>query len=683
MEDIIVKLSKKSYLDGINEFKKEGWTFFVGLSATDEEKFISSLKIAGFKEDIYERYELENSQIFGGWNCIIFYKNGLMKKAVDEILRITAPAREKEGDKEEGIKMVPPKPLVDFSEYDHFFENTHSHLPFFETLKQDMGLKGDAYYVITKELLYAIESLKQNTIAFKVGTTAADNRIHLLEFIRSGRGKGVQRSELEKYNRGDYDSVVHVPFTRLNMEQLIGRITTEGKGKNKRIVEVRGYLNYKCCVIDECADLLLESEKSDSGLMVELRNATEVYGNNLVNKKLTAENIMRYYPEMRLVLFSHPIKLMPRFFDRGLARRVFATQIANEPISINAAWESLFEESKGDQIKEYLNKNIKVEGFAFDDEAKQELKEWIVVWAHFTVRHANQKVRLLGQWHLTSFKVQMLRLIAILAGIKGESIITRKTIAQASLDFVHFMLKTYEVFANEGTVGLSRDIWRTEDQAAAMFFERLWYNGATSEENTKISIDEAQTILADLAGLNDRQARAYFAKLVEGGLIGRKQGFQSSKAWLAFIPQIEGICDLDENVEELKVFLERKINQYELHNTNKINNNIDGGHGGNGGNVQSHIDILYTRNHNTNKINNNIYNINNITNEITNNTKYQEGTQNATITTMTQFQQPSTPIPSCSKCHATNKTLVHDPTGSGELICVDCLNGYQSRNDEE
>jgi hypothetical protein len=54
-------------------------------------------------------------------------------------------------DKEIEENDVPNLALVDFSEYEHLFENTHSHLPAFDLINSELGLKGKEYYYSHKE----------------------------------------------------------------------------------------------------------------------------------------------------------------------------------------------------------------------------------------------------------------------------------------------------------------------------------------------------------------------------------------------------------------------------------------------------------------------------------------------------------------------------------------------------
>lgn len=454
---------------------------------------------------------------------------------------------------------VPLKALVDFTPLMGLFEDTHEHLPAFDIIDAELQLKGDAYYPIKKAMCYLVESLRQPTYKFPVGSEEGDNRMNILEMVSGGRGKGQQRKLVQQYNSGEYQRVPVFQPTRTHAEQLIGKIVHS----KKETREERGFFGYKGLIVDEGQTFVCEENPMFAALMLDFRNAMEVYGKNTVEKKLTAENLMRYDPETRFLFLMHPVKLPALFFDHGTARRLLAFKIDVQPIPMSASFASLITPKPVKRMGDYINNTYEVGAPVFVDESIAELVEWIAVFANFVLKNPSQRIRALGQRNFTSLKLHFIRHVAILSMLRKEFSVRPETVALACRDTVQFLLSTYELFANESSLNLSRDVWKTADPLAAMVFEWMHYNKALSEAETPLSIAEVERKIAEVYGVQDRQAEGRFAAFVEAGLIGRKKGPHVSKAWLAFVPQIDSGVEFDvSNIPELTEFLKSKGEQY-------------------------------------------------------------------------------------------------------------------------
>jgi hypothetical protein len=464
---------------------------------------------------------------------------------------------------------VPLKTLVNFNEYKELLKDRNSHLEIYEKAKKNLALEGQDYEIITKALCYYIESLRQTTLSFNVGVVPSDNRIHFAVILPAGRGKGQIRKLLSMYNMSKYERVLIFPATRTNPEQLIGRYIAGKKGEEKR--EERGYLNYKGLVVDECQDLLAENERNDSINMLELRNGSEVWHKNTIQKKLTSDDMLSYDPEFRALFLLHYPAFPPVFFDRGMARRLFVFQAGDNPIPASAGYVGILEEPLNDNLSEYINTPVERDrDLKWSKEGKIKVIEFIKTWNDWSLMHTNQRIRALAQRHFTSIKDHFIRVISILSLSKREETVSIESIIQGGLDTIEFLLSTFEIFANRGSVNLSRDIWQSTDIKEAMLFEWMFYNRALSESSSNISIFDVQQQIGYIWGLMDRQARGIFSRLVESGLIGRKQiGNDASKAWLGFEPKIEGGVKLiDETGKslvkiDLKEFISNKLLELE------------------------------------------------------------------------------------------------------------------------
>ena len=474
----------------------------------------------------------------------------------------------------EGPEDVPLKSLVDFSDYKILFKGRHDYLPAYRLLKEQLQLEGDDYEVITKMLSYFVESLKQKTITFFIGGDQFDNRIHAGIILGAGRGKGQIRRALSQYRRDKYECVFTFSATRVNPEQLIGKILQTGTGKKREETEERGYLNYKGIILDECQDVLAEKESHYEATMQEIRNGSEVYGKNTVYKKLVASNMLSYEPPFRSLFLLHYPNFPPVFFDRGMSRRLFMFHAGDNPIPEEAAWSGLSAKIQVDSLKQYMSRERVQDGLKWNAFATQKLIEFLKEWVGWTLRHPNQRVRAIAEKHFTSTKDLFVRLISILAISKGEEEVSISSVITGGLDAIQFLLCTYEIYANNSQVNLSRDVWHTTSLEEAMLFEWMHHNRALSMEETTLSIAQVQNQIGDIFGVNDRQARGIFGKLVDSGMIGRKQGKNDSKCWLGFTPQIEGsVARTNTQILDLKSFIVMEQQEGEA---------FEGGKGGNG-----------------------------------------------------------------------------------------------------
>lgn len=440
---------------------------------------------------------------------------------------------------EKDINEVPNLALVDFSEYEPVFENTHSHLPAFDLINKELGLEGKEYYVVVKAWNYRIESLKQPTIKCSIGKEWCDNRIHVLCIGGAGTGKGILKNALRLHS----DSV-ECSGARTNLEQLIGKFDKKGN-------ELPGYFKKKNLDVDEAHTLVTEEDKNLGGIMREFRIAMDVYGNNMVDKKnVDAKRFLSFYPETRFGFYIHDTILPPVFFDLGTSRRLFAFELKPTQVGEDSAIKGLLTENYTHTLKEYVN----LEGNGgilkgFTQEAVKELIFWIKVWNKFCLLNPNQRVRILGRRMFFSGKLYFMRMSMILGIVRNEQEISAATVKQACFDCIHFLLNTIQVYSNKSVLTLSRDIWKTSDQKEAMFLEWLNYQGALSRETSGVSIADCQDMIGDIFGVNNRQAISVYSRLRKAGYVIDYKGQHDSKAWLGFNPNLEEFVDFGDRVD--------------------------------------------------------------------------------------------------------------------------------------
>jgi len=456
------------------------------------------------------------------------------------------------------VNDVPTKDRVDFTKEIKFFENTHGHLTSYKMIDTNLGLQGDEYYSIKKYLVYFVESLKQPTLSFHVGTEPFDNRTHFATMIDPGHGKGKIKGVIKsKHN------VSEINGSRTHIEQLIGKKITQGRGKNKVEIDNKGYFGCDGLVMDESQTLLCEEQSHLSAIMVEIRKACDPFLYNITEKKQVDNlDVMKYPPETRFSFLTHPVPLPALFFDLGTYRRMFCFQIKkNEKITKTQANANFFAANREKTLKEYINTpGFSVRTLDFQEEQIIQVLEWIDMWRAFTLNHSNQRIKTLGLNSFFSVPLYFFRLVAIASSWNGEITPTKKIIDTACFDCVQFLLETFQIYANKSQINLSRSIWETEDSDTAGLLEWVWFNGGSSEEDTELKIEQVQDKIMDVWGVwSERQAKRIYSKLKDKGYLKDYHSSGVSKCWLAFNPRIDGNINLKDypKVDLLK-FLKTK-----------------------------------------------------------------------------------------------------------------------------
>lgn len=434
---------------------------------------------------------------------------------------------------------VPNLALVNFSEFEPVFENTHKHLPAYELITKELGLEGKEYYVVSKAWNYRIESLRQSTIKCSIGKEWCDNRIHTLCMGGAGTGKGILKNSLRLHSES-----VECSGARTNLEQLIGKFDKKGN-------ELPGYFKKKNLDVDEAHTLVTEEDKNLAGIMREFRIAMDVYGNNMVDKKnVDAKHFLSYCPETRFGFYVHDTILPPVFFDLGTSRRMFAFELKPTQVGEDSAIKGLLTENYTNKLKEYINSDVFPATFkGFSKEAVQELIFWIKLWNKFCLLNTNQRVRILGRRMFFSGKIYFMRMSLILSLLRNESEVEVDTVKQACFDCVHFLLSTIQLYANKSVLTLSRDIWKTSDQKEAMFLEWLNYQGALDKDSSKVTISQAQEMIQDIFGVNQRQSISIYSRLRKMGFVMDYKGQHSSLVWMGFNPNLEEFVDFGDRVD--------------------------------------------------------------------------------------------------------------------------------------
>lgn len=447
---------------------------------------------------------------------------------------------------------VPTTELVNFSEYIRMLQGTHKHLDAFDLVDSELGLIGEEYYTIKKNICYDVESQRQDTITFHVGTEPFDNRMHNAFMGGAGKGKNKVKTLSKQSN-----SYGEISANRTHIEQLIGKMKRVGKEYKEEL----GFFRRKKLLVDESGSLLAEVERNDAAIMQEMRLAMDPYGYNEVEKKLVDTGSIKYYPETRFSYFVHEMRFPPKFFDRGTFRRPFMFEMQPKKISENAGDANLYATKNKNEFKEYIrNPGNQINSLEFPIETINTIVRAKKIWNRFTLQNKNKRVRAIAQRLFFGLNQYFFRCAGILAITRNEKKVSIKTAELASLDCIHFLLETFTVYCNSSQINYSSDIWKTENMEEAAFFEWLYLNGARTQDTTNISISKAQTEICEIFGVNDRQGRSKFSDLKRRGCINSKKGQKTSKTWLAFKPALEGTIEFGQDeVLTLKEYITAQV----------------------------------------------------------------------------------------------------------------------------
>lgn len=450
---------------------------------------------------------------------------------------------------------VPTLQLIDFSDYYKIFEDTHSHLDAYQMISENVGLIGEEYYALKKCLTYQVESMRQPTLPFYVGSEFFDNRIHILLQGSAGTGKTKCKNIIQA--RGE--EVIECSGQRTNIEQLIGK-KMKVKGGS---IENKGYFGYKGLVLDEAQMLLCEEDKTLAAIMREIRLAMDIYGKNKVEKKLVDNELpLSYCPETRFLLMIHETMYPPVFFDTGTFRRMFAFVLKQTKVKQYDTVANLYRTTTDRQMKEYISNDSSsgIVNLTFPKETIDEIVDWFLMWNRFSFLNPNRRIRGVCKGLIFSGKVYFFKMAAVLALSKNESRVSVETARLACRDTIHFLLKTVEVYGNRSMSTLSRDVWKTSNQQECMLFEWLQYNRATSREDSHLMIRDVQMQIQDIFGLMEKQARRVYIDLKKKGFIDDWRQGTDTKCWLAFQPNLD--CPIDFEVDtfpDLKEWITKKF----------------------------------------------------------------------------------------------------------------------------
>lgn len=466
-------------------------------------------------------------------------------------------------------KAPEPEPDADIK-----LEYLTRHLKGYDDLVDGSDLFGDEYKPIFKALWYQLMSFRIRTSDLKIGRNKADGRINALYPLKAGHGKGELKRVIEYCM--DYFNMQFVEPTSLHAEQLIGKPI-----KKPRTDEYRfsyGYLSRDWLVIDEAYNLLSSNELHYSEARKYMRTALDRYPGNTVYKETTeggADAALKYDPICPITLFIQPV-----VFDtdilvlEGDIRRVICPYVNMTGLNKE---ESLIrnirdEEVDGDAIYRFCQLLEGLESFQkfrATPEAVNRFEELFFDLYHYGMDY-NQKIRNFMDIIAYTLQTFLLKFAAVQAFQHGHCIIQPADVELAYMDLFEIMHHTYQYVNNKipGFLNYGEG-WQGAEAMDQEALQWLIDEGAISEDAAIDSTLYAEHIMT-LFEVKDRRAREIIKKHHEKGWIHRKKGFQNTKIWISFKPDLHlapvgsrhrGYLETSEdNINSIKYYL--IINNY-------------------------------------------------------------------------------------------------------------------------
>lgn len=419
------------------------------------------------------------------------------------------------------------------------------HLPGYEMFERDLGIDGDSYIPLKKFLVYYQNSIRQDTVCYAINEkTKVDNRPHGLVFSKAGEGKSTIKNQIKRVME-DFKALEGcIEITGVShAEQYIGKVTYEGRSPNKKRIEKKGVMAYKCVLNDECQGMLNEKNDVYAKCQRIKRIAMDPYGDNKISKKLVddaPEDALEYDSPSSVFDFAHPEELESAFFTTGSFRRYMAFNVTADPIiKLKEITEFKFETKILTKTwKIFLDEIYKTQTqVKFKEETLDIISQFHKCILIYLLNHKNANAFRYALQTRYALRVMFAKHVLILSKAKKEKIPTRETTILACNDVILFVLKSIETYNELGNMGTSTDVWGGVVEEDAQALEYLLMKKCTTRENSSITISKFQTLLAHFHGCRKTQSRAVYYKLKSGGFINSAtHGQYGSRVWLTFIP---------------------------------------------------------------------------------------------------------------------------------------------------
>jgi len=412
-----------------------------------------------------------------------------------------------------------------------------NHLKGFGELRTATRLHGHEYTIIEKAVWYGIHSGITPRLTLKLGQIETDGRIQTLILLMSGKGKGELKRVFKRTSKGLGKSVYEP--TSFHPEQLVGKTVRQKNKDSASCEQFEGYLSRDILIVDEGKNLLTSKDPIHSESRRYLRLAQDSYPNEISKKPVDVsfENELRYSSYVVTCIFTQPYVFEEDFVTDGDLRRYLVPYVNMGGIDRSNAYKNrIFNIVDSDvalgNFINYLKSLPLYENFEVSNDAIsyfEELSEMLINRGF----SYSKKVHNFTQLNDFTIQDKLLKMSAVQAMQYETNTITKKHVALAFVDLLEILEHTYDfvTFKINGMMDYG-DGWAGSVGKDRQILEWLYSTGATSENNSNISIDEYEKKIMEIWNVQDRRARTIKQEHESKGWIKSKKAPKISKVWV-------------------------------------------------------------------------------------------------------------------------------------------------------
>lgn len=518
--------------------------------------FVYNYCITNNKSELLSQYKTTHNRDDGafnnseelGFNCgslISYTKARLGLEHINETCKKCDVYKDyvsKITDHEDEIEIIRDKQNLNFGQYAKHKPVT-THLFLFENLQSEIGYKGSKETEIAKIAWYRTNALMQKPQLINITKKiATDNRFHGILIGQTNTGKGLYKTFEKRFCNKNNISYVDVSSIS-NTQQMIGKMLKLRTGKKVEYVANFGYMNNKNLLQDEIGYLLNEEKDIAQETMRVIRLGLDAYGENEIGKKLTGdEATLKYCPQCNYLGFIHPQNLSEKFIKSGTFRRFsFIHELNGDKIIDVKKIGSFLDEDEdlenySDLISAYYSLSRKND-LSYTNESKLLMEELFQSFFVFLLSHDNigiKKYAICAKWGL---KLLFAKMINILHIAHNKTRTENELVLHAFIDFFEIQLLNIESLMKYTRFDIQEGTWSDLKEEEVLILDYLFRKGATSEENSTVSVKRFVNVVGEITGLHERQTKNVISLLKSKNYINSKQvGRTDSKVWLLSVP---------------------------------------------------------------------------------------------------------------------------------------------------
>lgn len=422
-----------------------------------------------------------------------------------------------------------------------------SHLKGFEYLDRGIRLQGEDYLPIKKAVWYQVFSTPLREKRVELGDILTDLRVHIAFPMPSGSGKK-NIIELEKTLLQREMGYEVVKPTSYHPEQLVGKTIRRGK-KNPDYEQIYGHLDSNHMIIDEAIDLVRSTEQKMSQSRSYLNEALDPYMRNTINKRATdipKQHKLSYEPDLNTAIFFQPYIVGEEVVLQGTLRRFLLPYSNFSPQPQIEGYENRVQGGKDMSLAEATSNlqrlveetsenadSLSVNFLQVDSGLKEKFSELHRNLVFQGFAHSDKGK---NYTRIIDFSLQdtLLKMAGIQALVSGHDMVKEEDLEKAYIDLADFLACNLEYVYNKvrGMMDYG-DNWAGARKDDRDCLEWLAGQGATSKEESDVSISEYISKVSDICSITEEAARKrYYTHRDNNWLESKQTGQHSSRIWL-------------------------------------------------------------------------------------------------------------------------------------------------------